>query len=488
MARTTLTNTWYRHYHHFMMLSILIGCSILMMYRLNKAWFACFLLVLSIPFLGLITGDLKRFLCGFMILAIPMNADINFMRHFSPGGADGIMLGLVDILLLILVLFWFANIAIHKNLAGIKIYPALSVPFFALICWSILSMAAADDPWLSTFDILQMLKAFLLFLFLANTIKHQKDVEFVLNLVFIGVIIQGVIMFFQHQYGSNIGLVGLGEAREVLKFDMATDHVNRPGGTIGHCNHLARYIGLVLPVAMTLALAPGRHHRPYLSQLTVLVGGFALILTLTRTAWLALLISMLVIMILLFVYNLLTYRILFRMFTGLVVMTLMIVIYGNLIYQRLTADDSGSGRTRYTTARVALTIINDHPFLGVGINNYGQVLEQYWDPSDTFTRKAAVHNTYLLYAGEIGIPGLVIYLSLLFQPIRLLKQVLTTGTSFAKWLAAGLFSSYLAMFMMACTDKSYKENTPLLFLYAVTLALVVVIQQPGTKPTAITQK
>lgn len=61
--------------------------------------------------------------------------------------------------------------------------------------------------------------------------------------------------------------------------------------------------------------------------------------------------------------------------------------------------------------RAGLRMIEAHPFAGVGLGNFKDVVEQYEDPDKRIISVA--HNTYIEAAAELGIPGLLIQVGLL---------------------------------------------------------------------------
>lgn len=76
---------------------------------------------------------------------------------------------------------------------------------------------------------------------------------------------------------------------------------------------------------------------------------------------------------------------------------------------------------RYQYWTVALKIIREHPWKGVGIDSYGDYFRLYRDPS--FVEKYGVdlisnnaHNVALQWGAEIGILGLLLYVGLLIIP------------------------------------------------------------------------
>ena len=49
-----------------------------------------------------------------------------------------------------------------------------------------------------------------------------------------------------------------------------------------------------------------------------------------------------------------------------IILVIIFFVFNDLIIGRIMTYDFGSAKTRITTAKVAMRIIEDHPFLGVG--------------------------------------------------------------------------------------------------------------------------
>lgn len=92
--------------------------------------------------------------------------------------------------------------------------------------------------------------------------------------------------------------------------------------------------------------------------------------------------------------------------------------YGDRIASILDSsqDASGSSDARYAAIMAALELVAEQPLTGVGVGmNIIALVDKgfFWDH---------VHNVYLEIASEIGIPGLVVYVMLLFKLIMGLRQ------------------------------------------------------------------
>ncbi len=446
-------------------IAVSVSAALYALWSLELKWALFGFMGLLFPFVLAMVPNVQRFLLGLLIFVIPLNVDYNFLLHPSPGGADAISLGLTDILLVALIGHWLMQTVQFKRPGAIRFFPAITWPSLALIVMSGISTLAAKDLLWSAFDLINFAKALLFFFFLANNLRRREDIAFVLQAFFLGLLVQTLIIAMQYYKGANIGLLGLGEPSTVLAFEMEMADIARPGGTIGHCNHLARYIGLLLPIAYVLSFVAKSRSQRWLAGLTSIAGTVALIYTLTRSSWLALGLSIALMLAYMFVHRLFSMRILSKVCFAFLLLAGVIALFSQVIWGRLTTYDLGSAKTRVTTARVAWKIIQDHPLIGIGINNYGSVLPKYWSAEDRFTKRAAVHNTYLLYAAEIGLIGFAAFLWLIISLFLRIRKAMHGRSQYLTAVAIGVMGSFAGFALAALADKSYKENFTLLLVF-----------------------
>ena len=446
---------------------------------LDLKWSIYVFLGFTFPFLLVIVPDIRRFLLALLVFVIPLNIDYNFIWHPSPGGANALGITLVDVLMLFLLACWFVQASQTKIVGTIRFFPAISWPTLALIFFGLLSMLAASDILWSVNELVMYVRIFLFYLVLANNINNREDLVLVLNALFLGLLIQASFVTLQYYKGTTLGLysIGIGEPPDVLEFEMRASNIARPGGTIGLCNHVARYFGLLLPVALILSLTDRSRGIRWFSSIVSVVGIVALIYTLTRSSWLSLIFSVVVMTPFIFIRQLVNLRVIAKVSLACVVLILLILPFRGLIVGRMTEDDFGSAHTRITTSKVALKIIKDHPLIGVGINNYGGVLERYWDVNDRFTRRAAVHNTPLLYMAELGILGFIAYAWLLIAGFVRIKRAIYSHSKFLSAVAIGILGSFVGFFTSGLAGKANKENGVLLFVFWGLLAITEAINR-----------
>jgi O-antigen ligase len=88
-------------------------------------------------------------------------------------------------------------------------------------------------------------------------------------------------------------------------------------------------------------------------------------------------------------------------------------------FQISPTEQSVSLRAFYN--QVALAIIKEHPWLGIGLGNFVWEIKQMLDLLSSWLHQP-VHNLYLLIASEIGLLGLVVFLFFIFRLLVSLRK------------------------------------------------------------------
>ena len=97
---------------------------------------------------------------------------------------------------------------------------------------------------------------------------------------------------------------------------------------------------------------------------------------------------------------------------------------------------------------LAVNIIKHKPFFGVGLNNYTLISPKYDNTGITEVFNHPVHNIYLLYAAEVGIPGAVCFVWFLIGTIGLAFKISTQvraslDSALLKAIGVGITCSWL---------------------------------------------
>jgi O-antigen ligase len=189
--------------------------------------------------------------------------------------------------------------------------------------------------------------------------------------------------------------------------------LSRVSGTVGSPNYFARYLNFILPLVVSISFFEKRRIYRGLYYVVVSAGIVALILTFSRGAWTSFIISIIV------VISLISWnkrgknipRVAFKLITVITILAIVIISFSSLIGSRLSSDDRGSAVSRLYLMQVAIAIISAHPFLGIGINNYTEVMHKYdTTPISISSFAYQVHNIYLQIAAEMGVFALFIFI------------------------------------------------------------------------------
>jgi O-antigen ligase len=228
----------------------------------------------------------------------------------------------------------------------------------------------------------------------------------------------------------------------------------RSSGTLGPPNAFGAYLLTLVPFAVRavfyLPIKP-----KWLWGIVLLLSTASLFSSYVRGAWLAFIISILLFFLVDMSKSKLPAR---KKFTFIVIVVLfgigMSVKYGDEIVNRMAdSEESMMGdakHSRKSMALDALRIIDEHPLLGVGINNY----RYYADKQTGGTR--IVHNAYLLITAEQGMVSgilfVVVHLSILIVGMRLLRS----PSPFYYQVGASALSSMLGICIYHMVAPDYR--------------------------------
>jgi O-antigen ligase len=214
------------------------------------------------------------------------------------------------------------------------------------------------------------------------------------------------------------------------------------------------------------------------------LGGGALVLTLSRGGWLVCVISVALFSGLAWHRGWISLWRLVMM--GLAGALLLGVSYTKIM-ERLTADDQGAAESRIPLIENALRIIGDNPILGAGANNYALLYDQYpVEITEEDEWRYTVHNKYLLVWAETGIVGLAAFLGFLFSALRQGWQCWRVG---ARWLSSvalalccGLIAQMIHMMLELYNDRPQVQGMWLIAGLLVAMNLMDREADNGAKP------
>ena len=338
------------------------------------------------------------------------------------------------------ILLWFAKMAVHK-----KVY-FKRTPFdwvvLLLVVLSAASICNSPDKGISIYNYQYLMLHYILIYYLViNTVHTQKQLKRVVQALFAAAFVVTIYGFYQYFFAAQM------LTREWVDHEQFPDLKFRVFSTLKNPNLLAGYLVTMISIAGGLWCTAREKKSRFLWCGLILIFMICLVLTYSRGAW----VSLLVVIV---TYGMLYNR---KAFWLLAFLPLVVLFNHDVMMERLLSiinpTDTSAG-LRWALWESTLAMIADHPLLGVGWVAYRLVYPEY----DFYVNNASTiifhaHNMYLSIAAEVGIPGLLAFLYVMYghayKAWQLLKKPL------APWLNGvllGLVAATAALTVSGFTD------------------------------------
>jgi O-antigen ligase len=312
--------------------------------------------------------------------------------------------------------------------------------FFACSLLSVFLSPMASYPVIYT-RFFQLLAPIFLFSYLAHCLPKENQTKLLFSVLIAAALLQSAIATLQYFTQSPLGLHILGEPKQATGalgvdggyrwlFDSlfhqarSTNTVIRSCGTLPHCNVLGGYLALSLLATYSLIVSLPSNWLRRLLGLSLIVQFFALCISYSRSAIFAWAIGTV------FWFGYSVYHRGFRDVFGdrairfLASMILVAVaINTTLLFDQLLHRGGifnynglakGSDDFRIGMHNLTYKIIEDHPLIGVGFQQFSSGAAAYLPPG---TRPSGVHNIYLFLAAETGLISLAAFLGFIIALI-----------------------------------------------------------------------
>ena len=431
------------------------------------------------PFLALTSAKVQRVLLAVVILDIPFQFGTHLFYRESDaavGALGGLSVSATTIALAALYLGWFLRSFGNRHSArqaGLEINWPL-IAYFAITAFSVF---VAQDVSLSLFEVCLLFEACLVYFYMAGNVRRREDVVFVVSVLLVACLLESVVMIILRFTGMPSTIWGA-PTHIHIESDPTTGFM-RIGGTVGSSNFAAAYLSISLTCAASVLLTNlGRLYKA-LAIAALGFGSIALILTFSRGGWLALALSLTLLCIVSWRRRGLSLK---APVAVLLLLTLLYLPFHSAISARLFGDDRGSAESRIPLMHLAFRIIEAHPILGVGVNNFTVVMGDYLTSEFREGFLFAVHNKYLLVMAETGIGGLVAFLAFLGGTVRKGWQCWDFGDRLLSPLALGFAAGIIGHMVHMTVDVFRGRPTQqLVWLIA---GLLVAMYRIGMKSAA----
>lgn len=371
---------------------------------------------------------------------------------FHYGGAQSVIeIGAMD-LLLVPLLFVLA-MEVLEGRRRLRFAEAGLGVLAAFLVWGALSVAAAGNYVLGFNELFRVSRIFLGYFIVSQLVDNVDDLQLILRWLLVGATVQAMIAFYQYRFGTPgfLQIHGIGEA--VSLEDRLSGNADRVGGLIGYATSFAQYLSIMIPIAVGFALTAQRTRGRVVAIGAGLLCTVALVLTFTRGVLLILPIC-LVAVVFLVMRRIKPRRSLLAVALTVVLLGAAFAATSTLVLRRF--DETTTSITgRLDMYRVALRIIRANPLLGVGLNNYSEAKVRY-DPTGIDMFPWPVHDVFLFFAAEVGLPGLAmiaVFLALTYTRAVHLYHVLPARDGA---MVAAMIVGYSAPLAYGVIDTGFK--------------------------------
>lgn len=372
---------------------------------------------------------------------------------------------LSDVFLFLSLFFWCLALYLDPLRFKKLTFGDKRLMFFILLFLLFLeaSVFVAMDTSVSFFALIRFIEYFAAYIMVANHVIEVRQIMYTLFFVFL---FESFVAIFQSMKQGSLGLSFLGETflsptlPGVAKVALDDQNFLRSYGTFLHPNILGGWIAfLILPMLSV------RYREKVFYTALLFVFLLGLVLTFSRTAWLALL------------FGLIMYHVFTRkrfspkaviVFLSLFLLFIVAFNVGGVLFKRISFQDRSAFDQRKEFLAVSFDMAKKHP-LGVGLNNFTLALPDIVARPLAPWEHQPVHNVFALFINELGVPGGLFYMFFWFSLFFwLLKKVRVTPSQYEKNYGYLLMGSHLVVTLLQFFDHyvvSQAAGLALLFLF-----------------------
>jgi O-antigen ligase len=328
------------------------------------------------------------------------------------------------------------------------------VPLALFLVASVLSLPVTEYPLLSVRELRALIVEPVLFFWLLHVLRGSA------RFALAGFLVTATITAISAVAQIPLNLGGT-----------AAEGVRRAQAWYPSANHLALMLGRALPFFVAAALG-GVGRWLWLPAGLV---GLALLLTFSTGGWLGGIAAVLA------VAMALGQRRLATRVGGAAALALIVVsglAIAGVLPERLNPLRQ-TGGFRLDLWLSTLQMIRDHPFFGVGLDNFAYVYQQIYlrEGAAAEPNLSHPHNWLLHFWVELGLLGVIAFGALVMRFAANVRAALSQDAS-ARWVVAGAFGATVDLLVHGFIDNSY-FLVDLAFLFWLSLALVAEARTKG---------
>ena len=441
-----------------------VGIILSMLLKVNYIYLFLAEVALLIFMVAALTRNVKRFLLTLLIITIPININKDFFHSSSHiGGITGIAISVWFLALIGLYVIWFFEYQQTKE--KIQFFPYAVIPLIFLMLANIFSLGKAEFLSLSGFQIFQLSKVMFLIFYIANNIKTEKEYKFVLYVLLATFLIELCIGYYQRAVNEYVDLGILADGKPHKHRLIGGQRIMSVTGTLGTGAIFGDFLAMLLAVILANLSCKGKWVSKSIYTLLFSSGLVLMIFTFTRGIWLGFGIGIVLFIIL----KLISARGLSRGYLKIILVviltTVVIFAFQDLILSRIFGEDHGSAHSRVPMMKIAYEIIKSNPILGVGANNYSQVMESYDPVGLSYVWHQPVHNVFIQLAAEIGLPGFLFFMLFIASLYGYSIKYILISNEFLKYQLIGLIVGITALLIHGMVNNATIATDPFILFW-----------------------
>ena len=248
-------------------------------------------LATAFPLMVYVSKNPRLFFLFGLAFTAPIQTSLNLFSQPHMGGAFALSLHLADFFMLPLVVF-LARDLYRGNRLNVRWSSSVTGWWLAMVALGILAVILGPFRKMSAFEVVQMLKLWILFLVIINECVRERHFHIVVMGLGANIAVNVLVALVQYSLKRTLGLGALGEipddaamgANFSVYAEFSSD-VFRVTGLAGHANLFGPYLALLLPILIGIQFTSHRFLVRALAAVLAVGGIACLILTLSRSAW-----------------------------------------------------------------------------------------------------------------------------------------------------------------------------------------------------------
>jgi O-antigen ligase len=410
----------------------------------------------------------RRWLLAVIILDIPLQCGTHFAFRENAallGAIEGFDFSITSLALFGLYVGWAFRARAGGERSRISVHWPITL--YSLITAA--SLLVATDGTLSLFQIFLLVQMWFFYVYVASNAVAREDIARIVWLLLVGAGIESLLILAMATTGHEFTFLRIVGIKTKILFPGPNGGFTRQGGTVGSPNYTSAYLGMLMTIAVSVRLTNSL--RPWRRQAIVifLLAATALACTFSRGGWIGVALSLVILGVARWRRGGVSRRSMAAALAGILLAAAFLLV-PNPISARVMGDDEGSAHSRVPLMHLAFRVIEAHPLLGVGANNFTTVMDSYAGSEFRHEWIYTVHNQFLLVCAESGILGLAAYLWIIFSIIGKGWRLWSVRDEMLSPLALGIVAAVCGLISHMFVDIfSGRAMVQLLWLFAALL-------------------